>query len=143
MTGRGFAREDGMEERAGERRASRRGTATGRAAAVAGLLLASLPAAAGPRLVLVSLDGLIPPYYTRAVELGLKVPNLRRLMRDGAYARGVTGVFPTVTYPSHTTLITGVSPRVHGIPSNTVFDPLERANGAWNWFASDVRVPTL
>jgi predicted AlkP superfamily pyrophosphatase or phosphodiesterase len=100
--------------------------------------------AGGPRrVVMVSVDGLMPDYYRRADELGLKVPTLRRLMSDGAWASGVEGVLPSVTYPSHTTLITGVLPRVHGIPGNRIFDPLDRSNGAWHWFASDVRVPTL
>jgi predicted AlkP superfamily pyrophosphatase or phosphodiesterase len=92
--------------------------------------------------VLVSIDGLMPDYFLKADELGLKIPNLRRLMGEGAYAR-VIGVLPTVTYPSHTTLITGVTPRVHGISSNTVLDPLGIAAEAWQWYASDIRVPTL
>ena len=92
--------------------------------------------------VIVSVDGLMPAYYLRADELGLKIPNLRRLMAQGAFGR-VTGVLPSVTYPSHTTLITGVPPRHHGIASNTLFDPEGRSNSAWNWYASAVRVPTL
>jgi predicted AlkP superfamily pyrophosphatase or phosphodiesterase len=97
----------------------------------------------GPRhAVLVSIDGLMPDYFLKADALGLEIPNLRRLMREGAYGR-VIGVLPTVTYPSHTTLLTGVPPRVHGIGSNTVFDPLGISGEAWQWFASDIRVPTL
>lgn len=92
--------------------------------------------------VVVSIDGLMPDYYLKADELGLKIPNLRRLMRDGVYGR-VQGVLPTVTYPSHTTLLTGVPPRLHGIFSNSVLDPEEQAGDAWNWFAEDIRVPTL
>ena len=99
--------------------------------------------AEGRRVVLVSVDGLMPDYYRRADALGLKVPNLRRLMRDGAWASGVVGVLPTVTYPSHTTLITGVTPRVHGIAGNRIFDPLDRSGAAWHWFADGVRVPSL
>ena len=112
---------------------------------VAASLLASPPSGAGGprRVVMVSVDGLMPDYYRRADALGLKVPTLRRLMREGAWASGVVGVLPSVTYPSHTTLITGVPPRVHGIAGNRIFDPLERSNGAWHWFASDVRVPSL
>ena len=62
-----------------------------------------------PRSVLmISVDGMRPDYVTRADEHGLKLPVLRSFMRDGTYADGVVGVFPTVTYPSHTTLVTGV-----------------------------------
>ena len=103
---------------------------------------ASAVAEQAPRVVMISVDGLMPAYYLEADALGLKVPHLRRLMREGAYAR-VTGVLPTVTYPSHTTLITGVPPRLHGIGANTYFDPEERSGGAWRWYAAEVQVPTL
>lgn len=115
-----------------------------RGACLAVLLLA-VPAPradAAQHVVLISVDGLMPDYFQRADALGLRIPHLRRLMREGAWAR-VRGVLPTVTYPSHTTLITGVTPRVHGIGSNTYFDPEERSNGAWLWYSAEVRVPTL
>jgi len=79
----------------------------------------------------------------RADELGLKIPNLRRFLVDGTYASGVTGVLPTVTYPSHTTLLTGVAPAVHGIIANTTFDPLNKNYGGWYWYAEDIETPTL
>jgi predicted AlkP superfamily pyrophosphatase or phosphodiesterase len=120
-----------------------------RRAWLAAMAMACLAAGAGmvsgqspPRVVMISIDGMMPAYYLQADALGLKIPNLRRLMKEGAYAR-VDGVLPTVTYPSHTTLITGVPPRRHGIGNNRVFDPEERSNNAWFWYASQVRVPTL
>jgi predicted AlkP superfamily pyrophosphatase or phosphodiesterase len=48
----------------------------------------------------------------------LRIPNLRKLMREGEYSKGIIGVFPTITWPSHTTLITGVDPVTHGILGN-------------------------
>jgi len=101
------------------------------------------PAAARERVVLLSIDGLKPDYVLEAGVHGLKVPHLRRLVADGAFATGVTGVFPTVTYPSHTTLLTGVSPSVHGILANGPFDPQGRNADGWFWYAEDVKVPTL
>ena len=50
-----------------------------------------------------------PDYVLKADEHGLKVPHLRRILKDGAHATGVRGVLPTVTYPSHTTILTGVT----------------------------------
>lgn len=94
-------------------------------------------------VVLISIDGRRPDYVTEADRHGLAVPNLRRLLRDGSYASGVVGVVPTVTYPSHATLVTGVSPARHGIHSNTTFDPLAKNQGGWYWYAKDVRVPAL
>jgi predicted AlkP superfamily pyrophosphatase or phosphodiesterase len=96
-----------------------------------------------PALVMISVDGMKPEYITNAGEHGAKVPNLRRLMREGTYAEGVQGVIPTVTYASHTALVTGVWPAKHGIFANTLFDPLDKAKQAWYWYAEDIRVPTL
>ncbi|PYQ02073.1 MAG: alkaline phosphatase family protein [Acidobacteria bacterium] len=99
--------------------------------------------APAPIVLMISVDGLRPDYVTAADKHGLKIPALRRFVAEGAFAEGVEGVIPTVTYPSHTTLITGVSPAKHGIFSNTIFDPLRTGPAAWYWYAEDIRVPTL
>ena len=96
-----------------------------------------------PLVVVISVDGLRPDYVTAADAHGAKVPNLRRFLREGAYAEGVVGVVPTVTYPSHTTLMTGVWPAKHGIWANTTFDPLQKNYQGWYWYSEDIRVPTL
>ncbi|HET7293122.1 MAG TPA: ectonucleotide pyrophosphatase/phosphodiesterase [Vicinamibacteria bacterium] len=96
-----------------------------------------------PPLVVVSIDGLHPGHVLEAERHGLKVPHLRRLVQDGAWSSGAKGVLPTVTYPSHTTMVTGVSPARHGIFYNGPFDPLERNRDGWYWYAEDIRVPTL
>src|SRR5580692_11024360 len=94
-------------------------------------------------LVMISVDGMRPDYITEADVHGAKVPNLRRFLKEGTYAEGVVGVVPTVTYPSHTTLVTGVWPARHGILANTTFDPLQQNQGGWYWYTEDFRVPTL
>jgi predicted AlkP superfamily pyrophosphatase or phosphodiesterase len=115
-----------------------------RSVRVALLLVASSAVAASAAPVLmISIDGLKPEYVTQADAHGMKLPYLRSMLRDGTYAEGVVGVWPTVTYPSHTTLITGVSPAVHGIYNNLEFDPEMRFSGAWRWYARDIQSPTL
>jgi predicted AlkP superfamily pyrophosphatase or phosphodiesterase len=94
-------------------------------------------------VILISIDGMKPEYVLEADAHGLKIPNLRRFVKEGAYSTGVHGVVPTVTYPSHTTIITGVSPAKHGIHANTTFDPLQKNYGGWYWYAEDIKVPTL
>src|ERR1700736_1346692 len=96
-----------------------------------------------PLLVIISVDGMRPDYVTGADAHGAKIPHLRRVMREGSYAEGVVGVVPTVTYPSHTTLVTGVWPAKHGIFGNTTFDPLQKNSQGWYWYTEDIRVPTL
>lgn len=95
-----------------------------------------------PRVIMISIDGLMPSSYMSA-ETATQTPNLRRLAQAGVYADGVVGVLPTVTYPSHTTLITGVDPSVHGIYDNRIFDPENKSDGAWYWYARSIKVPTL
>ena len=116
-----------------------------RSALLTALWLACTPAdsAIAASVLMVSVDGMKPEYVLDADAHGLKIPYLRSLLRDGVYARGVTGVWPTVTYPSHTTLLTGVAPAEHGIYNNLEFDPLHNFADDWYWYASKIRVPTL
>jgi predicted AlkP superfamily pyrophosphatase or phosphodiesterase len=90
---------------------------------------------------MISIDGLMPSAYTSRGPA--KIPNLRKLVTGGAWADGVEGVLPTVTFPSHTTLITGVSPAVHGIIDNRIVDPEGRSNTAWYWYAASLKAVTL
>jgi predicted AlkP superfamily pyrophosphatase or phosphodiesterase len=124
-------------------------------------------------VVLISLDGLYPEIYRRSAELGLQMPHLSQLVREGASADGMLGIFPTATYPSHATLITGVRPARHGIVSNSVFTPARKlpperpiaaggdsasaaaaatnagtdaatgGESAWYWYADSLRAPCL
>jgi len=94
-------------------------------------------------VVLISIDGLKPEAILEAASHGLKVPNLGAFLAAGAYPTGVPGVFPTLTYPSHMTILTGASPAKHGIYANTTFDPLGRNEHGWYWYTEDVQVPTL
>ena len=109
---------------------------------LAALLIAAAPATAAP-VLMISIDGLRPLDVVDARNRGLKLPNLRALMAAGAYATGVRNTLPTVTYPDHTTLITGVWPALHGITANTVFDPLKQNQDGWYWYARDLKVATL
>jgi predicted AlkP superfamily pyrophosphatase or phosphodiesterase len=92
---------------------------------------------------MISVDGLRPADVIDADRIGLAVPNLKRMMAAGAYATGVTGILPTLTYPSHTTLITGAAPARHGVGSNQTFDPTNINQVGWDWYAEDIKVPTL
>jgi predicted AlkP superfamily pyrophosphatase or phosphodiesterase len=100
----------------------------------------AVPSSPFRTLVVVSIDGLRHDYLDDREH---EIPTLRRLRAEGARARTVHGVWPTVTYPAHTTLVTGATPARHGIVSNVVFDPFEHNDGGWYWYTVDVRVPTL
>ena len=108
------------------------------------LLVSALPSAAlAEPVLLISIDGLQPADVLQAEQRGIDVPNLKRFITDGSYANSVRGVLPTITYPSHATLLTGASPSRHGIVGNNSFDPMQINQGGWFWYASDFKVPTL
>jgi predicted AlkP superfamily pyrophosphatase or phosphodiesterase len=100
-------------------------------------------APAGNHVVIVTLDGfpasaLDDPY--------LPVPNLRRLAAGGAVASGMRPVNPTVTWPNHTSLVTGVTPEKHGVLFNgtLVRDPgVPPRVEPWRDKNDMVHVPTL
>lgn len=114
---------------------------------LAGLLLCALApsslAGQGRAVLMISIDGLHPDYVLQADRHQVQIPVLRGLLRQGAHARRVINVTPTVTYPNHTALVTGGSPQEHGIYTNTVFDPLGLEAGAWNWYGDQITAPTL
>ncbi len=104
----------------------------------------SARSAAAKHVIMISIDGLVPDYYTAPERAGLQTPSLGMLKSGGAYAEGVEGVYPSVTYPSHTTLVTGARPAVHGIVQNRIFEaPTETPTRAWYWFARAIKTETL
>lgn len=90
-------------------------------------------------VIMVSVDGFRPDFYQDTMW---PAPNIQLLARQGVMAKGVDGIFPSVTYPSHTTLITGAYPAEHGIYYNTPFQP-EGATGIWNSETALIRTETL
>ena len=75
-------------------------------------------APAGATLVLVSIDGFRPDYLRRPASM-----RLRRLAAQGAEARWLEPVAPTLTFPNHYSIVTGRFPAHHGVVGNAMFDP--------------------
>lgn len=107
---------------------------------VVALALAPAAGATGAEhLVLVSVDGLRPEFY---LDVTWPAPMMQQLRAAGAHAEAVAGVFPSVTYPSHTTIVTGALPARHGIHYNSPFEPAGQT-GRWYWHADAIRARTL
>lgn len=93
-------------------------------AAACALLLAacaSRPPAPPPpaphKLLLISIDGL----RADALDRGLS-PHLSRLAGEGVRARWMNPSYPSLTFPNHYTLVTGLRPDHHGIVHNSMDD---------------------
>lgn len=100
---------------------------------------------ATPRTVVISIDGFAAFYWR---DPAVRVPTLRRLAERGVVAAGMETVFPSTTWPTHVSLVTGVAPSVHGVVGNHV---LNRATHQAEDFTGDpiydaadlIRVPTF
>lgn len=96
-------------------------------------------------VVLMSVDGLANFYME---DSAAEMPTIRKLASDGAKAASMRASDPTVTWPNHTTLVTGVSPALHGVVGNNYLDRVtgEKVTLIWDpVFDKDaiVKVPTI
>jgi predicted AlkP superfamily pyrophosphatase or phosphodiesterase len=70
-------------------------------------------------LILISLDGFRADYIDRGFT-----PTLAALAANGVRAQSMKPSFPTLTFPNHYTLVTGLYPDHHGIVDNRMTDPV-------------------
>jgi predicted AlkP superfamily pyrophosphatase or phosphodiesterase len=98
-----------------------------------------LMAQTAKHVIFITIDGFRPDFY---LDSEWQTPNLHALMQDGAYAKGVNSVFPSMTYPSHTTIVTGVQPAKHGVFYNNIFTP-DGAPQQPYWQDSSIHAPTI
>lgn len=90
-------------------------------------------------LIVISLDAM---GFRDLNELRNLVPHLDQLIRRGTWVKRVRGIFPTLTYPSHTSIITGQYPVTHGIVNNTKIQP-RRQSPDWYWYRKDIKSTPL
>lgn len=92
------------------------------------------------RLLMISLDAA----YKADADILLSLPNLGALADRGVFCRNVQTIYPSLTYPIHTSIMTGCYPDKHGIPHNEKYAPdVPASRRAWYWEAGDIQVPTL
>jgi predicted AlkP superfamily pyrophosphatase or phosphodiesterase len=70
-------------------------------------------------VVLISVDGLSGSYLA---DPRADMPNLRAIAAKGVSAEGMVTTFPSVTWPSHTSIVTGTFPARHGVIGNSVWN---------------------
>lgn len=91
-----------------------------------------------PHLLVVSLDAV----SSKDLTLLKTLPNFSKFLSQGALIERVHSISPTLTYPAHTTIVTGNYPIHHGIINNTLLEP-SHSNPNWYWYAKAIKTPTL
>jgi predicted AlkP superfamily pyrophosphatase or phosphodiesterase len=71
-----------------------------------------------PTTIIISLDGFRADFLQRGLT-----PRLNAFVKEGVSPLYMTPSFPSVTFPNHYTLATGLYPESHGVVGNTFWDP--------------------
>ncbi len=90
------------------------------------------------RLIVLSLDAMV----YEDLEYLNTLPVFHGFLAEGSRVNRMRSIYPTVTYPAHTTMATGVYPNRHGVANNEVLAPGERASD-WYWFHDAVKAPDI
>lgn len=86
------------------------------------------------KLIVLSADAMV----TEDLTLFTTLPGYNTYLKGGSMVRSVRSIYPTVTYPCHTTMMTGNYPDKHGVTSNFKLIMNEKPT-PWNWFADVIR----
>lgn len=89
-------------------------------------------------LIVISFDCLSSLDFPMLQEL----PNFKEFLQRGSYCNQVQTIYPSVTYPCHTTIVTGNYPKRHGIVNNTFLQP-GRLSPDWYWHRKYIKGTTL
>jgi hypothetical protein len=82
------------------------------------------PAPAAPpsarTLLVISMDGFRADYLRSHAQY---MPSINAFFRDGVKSKGIRPSFPSLTFPNHYTIATGLYPSAHGIVANSFINP--------------------
>lgn len=90
------------------------------------------------KVIVISIDAMI---YSDIAEFE-KLPNFSAITKHKAIAKHIYCIYPTYTYPCHTTIMTGCYPDKHGIYHNEVFD-LNAKSAKWFWYRKYIKRKTM
>ena len=91
------------------------------------------------RVVVFSCDAMV----WEDMEYLLQKPKFKELFDKGSAVRRVRTIYPSVTYPCHTSMSTGCYPDRHGVTNNNEFHPGMLKGVPWNWFAKSIQCPDI
>lgn len=90
------------------------------------------------KIAIISVDSL----FTSDLDHIKEFEGFSEILSDCVLVKNIECVYPTLTYPCHTTIISGCTPQKHGIIHNEKLDPVIN-NAKWFWDYRDIKVKTL
>ena len=77
------------------------------------------------------------------IEKMKEMPNFSLIFKEGSYVESIEPVYPALTYPCHTSIVTGCYVDRHGIFNNEKQQRGKRGNLPWFGLKEDIKVPTI
>jgi predicted AlkP superfamily pyrophosphatase or phosphodiesterase len=90
------------------------------------------------RLIVFSVDAMVK----EDMDYLQTLPNFRKYLGGGSEVKRMRTIYPTVTYPAHTSIMTGCYPAKHGVVSNYTFTT-ESKSTAWHWMNDVVKTEDI
>ncbi len=89
-------------------------------------------------IFVISYDGL----STKDFDTISTMPHFGSFLETASYCKKVYSIYPSLTYPAHTTIVTGRYPKNHGIINNTLLQPY-RESPDWYWLRKQIKGDTI
>lgn len=90
------------------------------------------------KTIVLSIDSLVAEDLERMKNM----PNFSRLFKDAARVNEIYGIYPSLTYPAHVSMMTGCRPGKHGLFTN---DEMSLTGGPvrWHYYSRDIQVEDI
>ena len=72
-----------------------------------------------------------------------KLPHFGKILKKSSYSKEVQTIYPSLTYPVHTSIITGMKPINHNITNNVKLQINKSQNPDWFWNKKEIKCDTL
>lgn len=84
----------------------------------------------------------IDALFSRDLQTLREDPHFAPLFTHAVAVENIDAVYPTLTYPTHVSIVSGVMPAVHKVIANQPLDPATE-NLDWFWYYSQIRAKTI
>lgn len=93
----------------------------------------------GQRMIIISLDAV----GSRDLEYMSSLPNFQKIREKAAHCDHVRSVYPSITYPAHCSIVTGMKPGNHGVINNLRLQPGRNGKEDWYWHRKYIKADTI